>query len=163
MTIALELLRRFWPYIVAFAIGFSMAWGIAWKIQGVRLDRAQNEFTDYKLEQQRIVQESIDLMNKKRQEVANDFLSKEAALKKDIEAGEVFKPDESGGGKFAGCVVPTCSPGISLPALGGSNANGPDAISAFTGTTEDPVIGDCAQTTLILNQLQKEVENQEGY
>ena len=163
MTIALELLRRFWPYIVAFAIGFSMAWGIAWKIQGVRLDRAQNEFTDYKLEQQRIVQESIDLMNKKRQEVANAYEKDRSKLEADVASGEVFKRCVDAGKCGRVRVVPTCSPGISLPALGGSNANGPDAISAFTGTTEDPVIGDCAQTTLILNQLQKEVENQEGY
>ena len=43
MTIVLELLRRFWPYIVAFTVGFSMAWGVAWKIQGIRLDSAKND------------------------------------------------------------------------------------------------------------------------
>ena len=39
MTIALELLRRFWPYIVAFGIGFSAAWGF----QGLRLDNAKKD------------------------------------------------------------------------------------------------------------------------
>ena len=45
MTIFLELLRRFWPYIIAFGIGFSAAWGAAWKIQGLRLDSAKNDLT----------------------------------------------------------------------------------------------------------------------
>ena len=39
MTIALELLRRFWPYLVAFTVGFSMAWGV----QGWRLDSAKKD------------------------------------------------------------------------------------------------------------------------
>lgn len=39
MTIALELLRRFWPYLVAFTVGFSMAWGV----QGWRLDSTKKD------------------------------------------------------------------------------------------------------------------------
>ena len=39
MTIALELLRRFWPYLVAFVVGFSAAWGF----QGMRLDNAKKD------------------------------------------------------------------------------------------------------------------------
>lgn len=163
MTIALELLRRFWPYLVAFAVGFSMAWGVAWKIQGIRLSSAKQELTEYKFEQQRIVQQSIDLMNKKRQEAANDFLQKEASLQKDIEAGEVFKRCVAAGKCGRVRIVNTCSPGISLPPVAGGNATSPDAISVIAGATENPVVDDCAKTTLILNQLQREVENQEGY
>lgn len=162
MTIALELLRRFWPYIVAFAVGFSMAWGVAWGIQGLRLSSAKQEFTDYKLEQQRIVQQSIDLMQKKRQEAANDYQAKQKQLEVSIRDGEVFRRCVAAG-RCGVRVVNTCSPGISVSPKPGGDATGPDAISVIAGATENPVVNDCAKTTLILNQLQREVENQEGY
>lgn len=162
MTIALELLRRFWPYIVAFAVGFSMAWGVAWGIQGLRLSSAKQELTEYKFEQQRIVQQSIDLMNKKRKEASDDYQAKQKQLEVSIRDGEVFRRCVAAG-RCGVRVVPTCSPGISVsPKLGG-DAGGTDAISALTGAAETPVVNDCAKTTLILNQLQREVENQEGY
>lgn len=41
IEIAAVLLKKFWPYLVAFAIGAALAGGVAWKIQGLRVTAAE--------------------------------------------------------------------------------------------------------------------------
>ena len=59
---------------------------------------------------------------------------------------------------------PTCTTGIRLPAADSAHDPGTDAISLIArAAEEDPVVNDCAITTLMLNQLQTDIENQPGY
>jgi hypothetical protein len=43
--IAIALLKKFWPYMVAFALGAILVGGLTWKIQGLRVTAEQQKTT----------------------------------------------------------------------------------------------------------------------
>lgn len=147
MTVLLSILRLAWPYLLA----GSVAFGVAWKIQGFRLDAADNEFAEYKLAQERAAIASEREANERRDQTAAAWAANLDALR------ACYKP----GGK---CLpkLPAGS-GIKVPPSGGIDAPGADtgtATGGYAAVGEDSLIYRCAQTTLQLNLLQADIEGQ---
>lgn len=166
MTMFLSLLGRFWPHIISAVIGATAAWAI----QGIRLDMAEAEtavvqqaFDTYRLEQKRLAYEAAEKARELREQSERDWRTKYAQLKKDQ---DVFKRCVAAGkcgalrvshlpGETAGA-KPGLSPGIRL------DAHGANAVPV-AGEPAAAVLNDCAETTLMLNELQRGIESQEGY
>lgn len=161
MTILLTLLRQFWPYLVAFGIGLSSGFGGAWKIQGYRITEAKQEFSAFKLEQQRIFNEATEKANTQREQSEKEYAHLSEILSDEINRGVVFKRCVDAG-RCGVLVKPTCAAGIRLPSASGANEASTDAIST-TGQPEETLANECAVTTLMLNQLQSDIEKQAGY
>ena len=163
MTAMLSLLSRFWPHLIAFALG---AWSAA-AVQEIRIERVEQEFTAYKqtIEQQALRHEAAE--NVRRQDNAIEYAAQQGVLNYEIEQGVVYRRCVAAG--KCGVRQPTaCSASLRLPTLGGIDAAGANAILAGREPAEESgeapeVVGDCAVTTLRLNRLQAEIEGQEGY
>lgn len=165
MQIALSLLGRFWPYLVAGAVGFSAAWSL----QGIRLDNAKAEtvkvqqaFDGYKLEQKQLAYEREEEARKKREQADKEWREKYAQLQNDQ---DVFKrcvaAGRCGAVGVSGLPGEAGSPGIRLPTAQRLDATGTNAVPAAGESA--PVLNDCAITTLMLNELQRDIANQRGY
>ena len=161
----MTLLKPFLPYIAVAFVAFSAGFGGAWKVQGLRITSVEQAFTEFKQEQVRIYQEAQDAADEQRVKAAEAFAAKSEDLAKAIEAGDVYRRCVAAG-KCGVRVLeqPTCATGVRLPATDSAHDPGTDAISLVARAAEaDPVINDCAVTTLMLNQLQTDIENQPGY
>jgi hypothetical protein len=154
----LNLLRPFLTYAIAAAMGAIAAWSI----QGVRLDASRNELTAYKQQQITLTQEAKDAADKQRDQARENFTGAVKVLAADIEAGAAYNRCLAAG--KCGSVVsnlPTRS-GLRLPTAGSVDATGTDAVPAARDPAPE-VVSDCASTTLMLNQLQTNIENQPDY
>ncbi len=161
--------------VSAFVAGATSGGSLAWWIQGLNLkecslDQAAlaQEFRQYKqdIKDQEIQHEIA--ANQQRQDSAMEYAAQQGALNHEIEAGVVFKRCVAAGKCGRVREQPACSPSLRLPAIGGNDGAGPDAIPAGRDATEDiseavAVVNDCAVTTLRLNRLQSEIEGQDGY
>lgn len=155
-TLLIMLLKNALPYLVAGIAGFGLAFGI----QELRLTRVEQQFAQYKIDQEVIIQHQIDQAVIQRKKAYDDFLQSKAILQKEIEAGETFRRCVAAG--KCGRVqrdMPAC-PSTSISPAGNSNAIGSDTVPVVTG---DAAINECAQTTLMLNKLQADIEAQPGY
>ncbi|MFA7290891.1 MAG: hypothetical protein WC023_01460 [Rhodocyclaceae bacterium] len=162
MTTALfGLLRPLWPYFAAFALGGFMAGGVAWKVQGLRLTAAQQEFTDYKQTQKQLIQEAKDAADRQRDQARENFTGAVKVLAADIEAGAAYNRCLAAGKCGRVRDVPTCAD-LRLPSASRTDAAGADAVPAARDPAPEVVI-DCAKATLLINQLQNDIENQPGY
>lgn len=164
MLVALELLKRFWPYIVAAVGGFIVAWGI----QGLRLTAAEQAFVQYKQAQAQVAIDAETVARKQREESANEYAKNLSALQRQVAAGETYRRCVAAG--KCGVRVTTACAGIRLPSAGGADGLPTVELSSPARTAEAelpgevmPVVSDCAQTTLMLNQLQADIERQPGY
>ena len=153
------------PAAIGLAIGFVLAWGI----QSLRLTHAEQEFTAFRQEQTRIYQEAQTNADIQRKQASEKYASARAELDAAVESGEVMRRCIAAG-KCGVRTVRVCNgppsntANLSLQARTGVDATGANAIPAGTGATaEDPVVADCAITTLMINQLQAEIEAQKGY
>lgn len=151
----LSFIKGAFPYLVAAIAGFSLAFGI----QELRLTSAQQEFAQYKIDQQLLIQQQIDKANAQRKAASDDFLQTKTALEKTITNGEVYARCLRAGRCGGVSNLPGGS-GLKLPAAGRINEAGANTVPAATG---DSALGDCAITTLMLNKLQDDIEKQEGY
>lgn len=161
----MTLLKPFLPYIAVALVAFSAGFGGAWKVQGVRITSVEQAFTEFKQEQVRIYQEAQDAADEQRVKAAEAFAAKSEDLAKAIEAGDVMRRCIAAG-KCSVRVLkqPTCAAGIRLPAADSPPSPSANAVLAIDrAAEEDPVVNDCAITTLMLNQLQTDIENQPGY
>lgn len=156
------LLLRLIPFAVSALAGFA----IAWWIQGLRVTGAEQEFVDYKQEQVALEQKRKDDADKQRGEAATQYAVARQELADAITAGDVYRRCVEAGR----CGVPRNPPslcesstsrsggGLSAPnKADGSSAN---AVSLAGDAT---AINDCAVTTLQLNHLQQDIEEQPGY
>lgn len=164
MTILLELLRRFWPYLVVGAVAATTASGIAWKIQGLRLTAAEQEFAQYKLDQAEAMNAASLIAEKKREDAANEFRKLKAKLNAEITTGEVYRRCVIAG-RCGGLSIQPVGPGIKVPPPGDSDGPGPNAVPSAPGATAEAVVVpqivvDCTVTTLMLNRLQADIEAQ---
>lgn len=161
--LALTALRAAAPYAVAAGVGFSVAW---W-LQGLRLDAAenatqkvQNDFDWYKTEQQRLKNDADRLAEKRRKEAEDEWNKRYAQLQAD---GEAFRRCVAAG-KCGGLrqPVPACpaGSGIRVPPAVRPDEAGTNAVPLAGEPATPPVINDCAVTTLMLNQLQSDIEKQ---
>lgn len=156
-----SLLRAAAPYAIAAAVGF----GAAWWLQGVRLDaernataKVQTDFDNWKVEQQRLKNEADAKAEQRRKETQDEWIAKYEQLRRD---GEAYRRCVAAG-KCGGLrVVPACPRGADsgVPAPERTDAPGADAVPP-AGESAPPVIEDCAMTTLMLNQLQADIEKQ---
>lgn len=142
------------PYALAAVAGFVLAFGI----QGVRITRAEQEFTQYKLDQGILIQHQIDQANKQRKEAADAYQAQQKQLEVSIQNADVFRRCVAAG--KCGVRPAAACPSAGVPTTGSVDGTSPDAVSAAPG---DAAINECAQTTLMLNALQADIEKQVGY
>ena len=91
MGIITGLLKAYWPHIAAFFIAVSIGFGIAWNIQGMRLDSLDITFKRYQVEvEQNDIAAKRAALDKERfwiGEIENARInaqSREARLKRDV-------------------------------------------------------------------------------
>lgn len=153
------------PYAVFFALGM----GLAWQIQGVRLDSAQSDvqkekqkLTDYRNSQREAEILAAQAAEKRRKETINDYQAKLDALGKDHDAYKRCVAAGKCGARVVRVRDAMPAPGESgLRAPGRTDAASPDAVPAAGAiAAEDGIVSDCARTTLQLNQLQIDIEKQ---
>lgn len=152
-----------WLALVAFAAGCAFGGSAAWYIQGVRLEASEQRLVAFRQEQTRIFQEHETKAAETRIESGKAFAELKGKLSDEIESGKVFKRCVDAG--KCGVRRPSC-PGptsIRLPTSTGTDGALSDPIFVGPESAEDPVVADCAMTTLQLNQLQTAVEAQPGY
>lgn len=161
----LTIVRFALPYVVASAVGFSIAWGL----QGLRLDSAkadvkveQQKLTDYKNAQQAAAIKAAQDAEQRRKETINEYAKKLEALGKDHDAYKRCVAAGRCGAHVVRVRDVLPAPGESgIRAPSGTDAASTDAVPATgTVTAEDGVVTDCARTTLQLNQLQLDILKQ---
>ncbi len=161
----LTILRWIVPYAICAAVGFSGAW----MVQGLRIDslkldvaKEKQNLKDYKDEQREAQILAAQEAEKRRKETIDEYAKKLDILGKDHDA---YKRCVAAG-KCGARIVRVRD---ILPASGESGLRAPGRIDAASADTvsapgtvaaEDQVIGDCARTTLQLNQLQLDIEKQ---
>ena len=158
--LALTVLRSVLPYAIVASVGFAGAW---W-LQDLRVTAARQEFTQYKQDQKDAVQAAKDKAEQDRVQQEKEYADERKTLLTQIEAGEAFRRCVAAGKcGVRNNPVPAGS-GISATATDSAHDPGTDAISLISrATEEDPVVNDCAVTTLMLNQLQTDISNQLGF
>jgi hypothetical protein len=159
----LTVIRYALPYVIASAVGFSIAWGL----QGLRLDSAKadvakeaQKLDDYKNHIRALAMQAEEEAEQRRKETANDYAKKLAAINKDHEA---YKRCVAAGKCGARVIrMPNLSAGSEgVPPPGRTDGAGANTVPvAGTVAETDEVITDCARTTLQLNQLQIDIEKQ---
>ena len=156
------LLLRLVPYALSALAGFAIAWGI----QGLRLTNAEQEFTAFKQDQVTLEQKRKDDADKQRVEAATQYAIARQELADAVAAGDVYRRCVEAGR----CGVPRnppslCESSTSRSGGGLSAPNKPDGSSANAVSLagDATAINDCAVTTLQLNHLQQDIEEQPGY
>ena len=160
----LTLLKPFLPYVGVALVAFSLGFGGAWKIQGLNITAVEQEFTEYQQTQTRLIQEEKDRADLQREKAGKDYEKLSNILDDEINNHVVYQRCVAAGKcGVRVCTVSSCT-GLRLPASAGTDETRLDAVPSSAGAAEeDPVINDCAITTLMLNQLQSDIENQPGY
>lgn len=157
----IPLLQRAAPYLAAGAIGF----GFAWHIQGLRVESAEIEFERYKIDQASAFIAAAEAADQHRKESARAYREKQSELEQQIAKGDAYRRCVAAGkcGAFHVRVpVGAACANNGIPPSAGTDATSPDAVPPG-GEPAPEVIGDCAVTTLRLNELQAAVEGQAGY
>ena len=90
ISLALSFVKSYWPQLAAFVGAVAIGFGLAWNLQGVRLDALEIEFGQYRNEvEQNAIAAKHAMLDKEqfwRQEVENARInaqSREARLKRD--------------------------------------------------------------------------------
>lgn len=142
--------------IAAFIVGGSSAW---W-VQGLRITSIKQEHTAFVQSLKEQEQAAKDEADRQREKSAKEYAELERKLSDEIKSGIVYKRCVAAG--KCGVCSTNNSPSIRLPTASQPDATGTDSILAgLTGSTG--IAEDCAVTTLMLNQLQKDIEGQKGY
>lgn len=157
-----------WMALAVFGFGVASGGGAAWFVQGLRLTHAEQEFTQYKQTQVKLIQEAKDAADLQRDKASAAYASASRQLADSIEAGDVYRRCVAAG--KCGRVqrnVPACT-GIRLPTIGAVDGTGGNAIpvAGEPAAEEESCKGlakDAAMVQLRLNQLQGEIEAQPGY
>lgn len=142
--------------IAAFVAGVSSAW---W-VQGLRITAVKQEHKDFvqSMKDQEIA--NAEAAERQREESDKKYAELERKLNDEIKSGIVFKRCVAAG--KCGMQPTSCRPSIRLPTASEPDATSADSILAgLTGSTG--IVEDCAVTTLMLNQLQADIEGQPGY
>ena len=172
MEVLLVLLKKFWPYIVAAAVGAAISGKVVWEVQQFRINSAKRdtakveaEFEQYKADQIRMKAEFDRVAEKQRAVASEQFAKLKGDLTDEIVKGDVYRRCVAAG-KCGAIRVPVqsgCSASIRLPATGIAAGTGPDAIPVADESAAPQVVNDCAITTLMLNRLQADIEAQPGF
>ena len=91
LTLALSFVKSYWPQLAAFVGAVAIGFGLAWNLQGLRLDALDIEFRRYQNEvEQNAIAAKRAAMDKEqfwRQEIENARInaqSREARLRRDV-------------------------------------------------------------------------------
>lgn len=165
-AILIAILRKYWLDIAIGGAGLVVGMWLAWNIQDVRLQAAEQRFVQYKIEERDAEIRREAVAQKQREIAKHDYEVLSARLSAEIEDGDVLRRCIAAGkcGKRVSVQpAPTCGGG--LPAASVPDASRPDAVPSTGGSAAEvmPVVNDCAITTLRLNQLQADIERQPGY
>lgn len=149
------------PYVlIALLIAAFFAGGSAsWWVQGLRITAVKQEHTEFVQslkDQEQVAREEAD---KQREEASKEYAKLKGKLDDEIKSGIVFKRCVAAG--KCGVCSTSIGQAIRLPTASGIDATSADSILA--GLTGSTVAEDCAVTTLMINQLQSDIENQKGY
>lgn len=145
------------PYAICLIVGF----GIAWQLQGLRVTAVQQDFEEYKLEQQRLKNEAEIAAEKRRKETIDEYQTKIDVLEADHDTYKRCVAAGKCGARTIRVPVLPDRTGLRVPPSGGVAETRTDAIPApGEVAAEDEVLKDCARTTLQLNQLQDDIEKQ---
>lgn len=147
--------------IAAALLGALLGGTVAWKIQGVRLDRADHEFTQYRQNLASAVQDARDDAEKRRIKAMQEYVKLSGELNDEIQKNAVYRRCVAAG--KCGRVQQPASENDSLQATGRIDAAGAHTIPASRDDAAPGVVNDCALTTLMLNRLQADIEAQPGY
>ena len=150
----------------AFVVGVSSGASTAWWIQSLRLTAAEQDHTRYVQSLKQQEQEFRDEADQKRESASLTINQLKGQLDAEIKSGAVYRRCVAAGRCGVRHQPVACSPSIRLPSIGGNDdpiANPVPATGEHAAEVIDPVVNDCAVTTLRLNRLQAEVEGQEGY
>lgn len=137
-------LKDAWPYILVAGMGFSTAWGV----QSHRLESLELTFREYKITQNELTSTAKKQADNLRERTANDWAQNLTALRACYESGKCGLRN-----------LPASRRPASVPSPSGIDATGTNPIPA-PGEPPAQVIEDCAVTTLQLNQLQGQIEQQ---
>lgn len=153
--IGLEITKRAAPLAISALVGASVAW---WA-QGVRLDSCKNEFSEYKIAQDRARIEAHNEAEKRKRFAATEYSN---AVKKLESDHEMYKRCVAAGKCGAVRLLNLPDSAGSIQPASGVNVSGSDSIPIADRVAEEisPVIQDCAKTTLMLNQLQADIDRQ---
>lgn len=153
-----------WIVLGAFAAGAATCGSAAWWAQGLNVTAEEQKFTKYQQTQTALIQAEKDRATLQREKAGQDYEKLSSILNDEINQHVVLQRCVSAGKcGVRNKPVPSCT-GIRLPTAGQSDDAGADAISLIASAAEEsPVVNDCAVTTLMLNQLQHDIENQPGY
>ena len=154
------------PGIILGSIAFGAATGgsAAWWIQGLRITAADQEFTTYRQTQTALIQTEKDRATLQRDKagkdyehlsnILNDEINRHVVLQRCVAAGKCGVRNNP---------VPAGS-GIRATTALGLNGPSSNAVPSSAGAAEeDPVVNDCAISTLRANRLQDFIANQPGY
>lgn len=165
-ALLLGLLRKYWLQASTLLAAAVVGAYLAWWIQDLRLTSLRNDFEGYKTEVREAAIQAERAASRQRDDAAREYAHLERKLQDEIKSGEVWQRCLAVGkcGYFGGVSKPAPGGAATTPA-GSLDGAGADAIPAFRGSaTQIPsVIGDCAETTLMLNRLQTYIESQPGY
>ena len=161
--------------ISTFVAGMTTGGSASWYVQGLRLTASEQVHIQYVQDQTRIRQEAIDAANLQRDQADKAYQLASKLLADSVSAGDVMRRCIAAGKCGVRYVARACPASESV-----SPAERPDVASAheLPATAEpaaeidhtehvldmvDPVVNDCAVTTLMLNSLQADIEGQKGY
>lgn len=157
------LLAKAAPYALAAMIAFGLAWGI----QSLRLTHAQQELTDFKQEQTRILQEHENAADLQRNKASEKYAQQSADLEGAIRDRDVLNRCIAAGKCGRVQHSTACSAGIRLPATSRVNETGGTSVPS---TGEPSAENSCeelanmaARVQLEMNNLQVDIESQPGY
>jgi len=148
----LTVLKGAAPYLVAGALGFFAAW---W-MQGLRVTAVEQDFKEYRLAQDVLATKAEAKATADREASGIEYAKKLEVLRDD---SEIFKRCIAAG-KCTGLPKQPAMPGLKLQTSVGLNGTGPNTVPAAGEPTTPQVILDCAQTTLMNNALQADIEKQ---
>ena len=166
----LSILRVIWPYLLCFCIGSAGGFNVAWYIQGLRVTSTQQEFSVYKTKQAETLAKQEAISKAQQDKDGYEYEELKAVLQKEQNSNSVWKRCIAAGkcGTLTGVLPRSCSTEGTIQTTAVSDGPVSDSVPIVGGTTEKeseapPLINECAITTLMLNQLQKSIESQEGY
>lgn len=95
LTLALSFIKSYWPQVAAFIGAVAVGFGIAWNLQGIRIDSLENEFGRYRgeVEQNAIAAKraAMDKENFWRNALENariNAIAREKQLQEDVAAAQ---------------------------------------------------------------------------
>lgn len=163
----MKLLDWLAPSLARLAIGFALGFAVAFALQGLRLTHLQQEFTQYRQDQAALIQAASDKANHQREKASQDYAELSERLTDEINRHLVYRRCVAAGKCGLRHLAEPADSGACLSSASGSDAPGPNAIPTLAGYAaegaNDPVVDDCAVTTLQLNRLQSDIQNQPGY